>query len=147
MHVSDLRTESRWPAWTRRARALGVRAVLSAPVDVDDHVLGAINLYAREPGALAEHRQVTAMLLAEHAGLLLAAVRDRARQQALAGELDRTLANGELVGQAIAVIMTERGCSAPEALQVLRRTSAALSIPLREVAERMVRSVARSRTS
>jgi GAF domain-containing protein len=147
VHVCDLRTESRWPAWTRRARALGVRAVLSTPVDVDDHVLGAINLYAREPGALSKHRQVTAMLLAEHAGLLLAAVRDRARQRALAGELDGTLADGELVGQAIALIMTERGCSAPEALQVLRRTSAALSIPLREVADRLVRSLARLRTS
>ncbi|WP_326558694.1 GAF and ANTAR domain-containing protein [Micromonospora sp. NBC_01796] len=147
VHVADLRRESRWPGWTRRARALGVRGVISAPVDVDDHVVGAINLYAREPGALGEQRQVTAMLLAEHAGLLLASVRDRARQHALSGELDRTLANGELVGQAIAVIMTERGCSAPEALQVLRRTSGALSIPLREVAERLVRSLARSRTS
>jgi GAF domain-containing protein len=145
--VSDLRTESRWPSWTRRARALGVRGVLSAPVDVDDHVLGAINLYAREPGALTVHRQITAMLLAEHAGLLLAAVRDRARQRALAGELDQTIINGELIGQAIAVIMTQRGCPAPEALQVLRSASAALSIPLRDLAERLVRSAARSRTS
>ncbi|MFI6763138.1 GAF domain-containing protein [Micromonospora sp. NPDC050417] len=143
VHVSDLRTESRWPAWTRRARRLGVREVISAPVDVDDHVLGAINLYSREPGGLTEHRQVTAMLLAEHAGLLLASVRDRVRQHALVGELDRHLLDGELVGQAIAVIMTERGCSAPEALQVLRRTSAALSIPLREVADRLARSAAR----
>ncbi|GAB3146038.1 GAF and ANTAR domain-containing protein [Micromonospora sonneratiae] len=142
---TDLRTEARWQPWTRRALALGVHGVLSAPVDIDDHVIGSINLYARDPDTLVGDRQLTAMLLAEHAGLLLAAVRDRARQAALVGELDGTLVNGELIGQAIGVIMTQRGCPAPEALQVLRTASAALSIPLREVAERLVASVARPR--
>jgi len=141
----DLRTEPRWPLWTRRALALGVHGVLSAPVDIDDHVIGSINLYTREPDTLVESRQLTAMLLAEHAGLLLAAVRDRARQAALVGELDATLVDGELIGQALGVIMTQRGCPAPEALQVLRTASAALSIPLRDVAERLVASVSRPR--
>jgi GAF domain-containing protein len=143
--AADLRTETRWARWTRRALALGVHGVLSAPVDIDDQVIGSINLYSRRPGVLTGHRQLTAMLLAEHAGLLLAAVRDRVRQAALAGELDETLAGGEVIGQAIAVIMTQRGCPAPEALQVLRTASAALSIPLREVADRLVTSVARPR--
>ncbi|MGW0435967.1 ANTAR domain-containing protein [Micromonospora sp. NPDC003197] len=141
----DLRTETRWPLWTRRALTLGVHGVLSAPVDIDDHVIGSISLYTREPDTLVESRQLTAMLLAEHAGLLLAAVRDRARQAALVGELDGTLVDGELIGQAIGVIMTQRGCPAPEALQVLRTASAALSIPLRDVAERLVASVSRPR--
>jgi AmiR/NasT family two-component response regulator len=121
--------------------------VLSAPVDVDDHVIGSINFYARDAKVLTGHRPLTAMLLAEHAGLLLAAVRDRARQAALAGELEETLAGGEVIGQAIGVVMTQRGCPAPEALQVLRAASAALSIPLREVADRLVTSVARPRNS
>ena len=143
--AEDLSTEARWPRWTARARELGVHGVLSAPVDIDDQVIGSINLYSSQAGVLTGDRQLTAMLLAEHAGLLLAAVRDRARQSALAGELDETLAAGEVIGQAIGVIMTQRGCPAPEALQVLRTASAALSIPLREVAERLVSSVARPR--
>jgi hypothetical protein len=145
--ATDLRTEDRWRPWRRRALALGVHGVLSAPFDVDDHVIGAISLYAREPAVLTPSRQLTAMLLAEHAGLLLAAVRDRARQAALAGELDESLTGGEVIGQAIGVIMTQRGCPAPEALQVLRTASVALSIPLREVAERLVRSVARKHST
>lgn len=143
----DLRTETRWPPWTRRALALGVRGVLSAPVDIDDHVIGSINLYAREPGVLTGRRQLTALLLAEHAALLLAAVRDRARQAALAGDLDEKDSGREVIGQAVGVIMTQRGCPAADALQVLRTASAALSLPLREVAERLVTSVARPRDS
>lgn len=143
--VEELARESRWPRWTDRATALGVHGLLTAPFDVDEHVIGSINLYAGEPAVLGEREQVTAMLLAEHAGLLLAAVRDRARQAALATDLDGSLSGGEVIGQAIGVIMTQRGCPAAEALQVLRTASSALSIPLREVAERLVDSVARPR--
>jgi GAF domain-containing protein len=142
---ADLATEERWRTWTARARGLGVRGVLAAPVDVDEQVIGAINLYADTPDALTARRQLTAMLLAEHAGLLLAGVRGRARQVALADEIDESLLQEGVVGQAIGVIMTQRGCPAPEALQVLRSAASALSIPLREVAERLVVTVSRSR--
>ncbi|MFB9546802.1 GAF and ANTAR domain-containing protein [Micromonospora sagamiensis] len=144
---ADLATEERWPAWTARARALGVRGVLAAPVDVDDHVIGVLNLYADRPDALTARRQLTAMLLAEHAGLLLAGVRGRAHRTALVEQIDETLLQEGVVGQAIGVIMTQRGCPAPEALQVLRSAASALSIPLREVAERLVVTVSRSRGS
>lgn len=143
--VEDLRAESRWQPWVRRALELGVHGALSAPVDIDDHVIGSINLYAATPGVLTAQRQLTGMLIAEHAGLLLAAVRDRARDAELAGELDGSVAGGEVIGQAIGVIMTQRGCAAPEALEVLRTASTALAIPLREVAARLVASVARKR--
>ncbi len=49
--AADLAGETRWPAWTARARDLGVRGVISAPVDIDDQVIGAINLYAAAPDA------------------------------------------------------------------------------------------------
>ncbi|MEU4681189.1 GAF and ANTAR domain-containing protein [Micromonospora sp. NPDC023737] len=141
----NLGRERRWPDWTPRAVDLGVQGVISAPLDVDDQVLGAINLYAGATDALTTQHQLTAMLLAEHAGLLLAAVRDRARQIEVAGERDASLLDGGVVGQAIGVIMTQRGCPAEEALEVLRSAAASLDIPLREVAERLVRTVSRAR--
>src|SRR5699024_814714 len=107
--------------------------------------IGAINLYAESAGALTPRHQLTAMLLAEHAGLLLAATRDRERQAARAGQLDTaSLADG-VVGQAVGVIMTQRGCPAPEALDVLRSAASSLDIPLREVAERLLLTVSRPR--
>ncbi|WP_433133605.1 GAF and ANTAR domain-containing protein [Micromonospora sp. CA-240977] len=141
----DLAGEPRWPVWTARARDLGVHGVISAPVDIDDQVIGAINLYAGSPDVLTPQHQLTAMLLAEHAGLLLAAVRDRGRQTALAGERDASLLQEGVVGQAVGVIMTQRGCPPVEALEVLRAAATSLDIPLREVAERLVRTVSRQR--
>ncbi|MFR9776898.1 ANTAR domain-containing protein [Micromonospora sp. MS34] len=143
--ATDLDRESRWPVWTERARALGVHGVISAPVDVDEQVIGAINLYAGGAAGLTTRHQLTAMLLAEHAGLLLAAVRDRQRQAAQADQLDSALLEEGVVGQAVGVIMTQRGCPAPEALAVLRSAASSLDIPLREVAERLVRTVSRPR--
>ncbi|MGK5522223.1 GAF and ANTAR domain-containing protein [Micromonospora sp. URMC 107] len=146
MTLSDrLDREERWPAWTPRARELGVRGVISAPVDVDDQVIGAINLYAGAGDLLTTGHQLTAMLLAEHAGLLLAAVRDRARKAARAEERDSSALGDGVVGQAIGVIMTQRGCPAEEALGVLRSAASSLDIPLREVADRLVATVSRPR--
>ncbi|MGC4891020.1 GAF and ANTAR domain-containing protein [Micromonospora sp. DT227] len=143
--AGGLAEESRWPTWSIRARALGVHGVISAPVDVDEQVIGAINLYASAPGALTPSHQLTAMLLAEHAGLLLAAVRDRERAVARAGQLDGALLAEGVIGQAVGVIMTQRGCPAAEALGVLRSAASSLDIPLREVAERLVLTVSRPR--
>ncbi|MDG4797371.1 GAF and ANTAR domain-containing protein [Micromonospora sp. WMMD1082] len=143
--AGDLGAEARWPAWTPRAREWGVRGVISAPVDIDDQVIGAINLYAGESDTLTAGHQLTAMLLAEHAGLLLAAVRDRARRAALTVEQDAALLGDGVIGQAVGVVMTQRGCPAEDALDVLRGAAASLSIPLREVAERLVRTVSRPR--
>ncbi|MGC4868876.1 GAF and ANTAR domain-containing protein [Micromonospora sp. DT53] len=143
--AADLTGEPRWPAWTAHARDLGVRGVISAPVDIDDQVIGAINLYAAAPDLLTPQHQLTAMLLAEHAGLLLAAVRDRSRQLTLADERDASLLHDGVVGQAVGVIMTQRGCPPAEALDVLRTAASSLDIPLREVAERLVRTVSRPR--
>ncbi|SCL73142.1 Two-component response regulator, AmiR/NasT family, consists of REC and RNA-binding antiterminator (ANTAR) domains [Micromonospora peucetia] len=146
MILSDrLHRDERWPAWTPRARELGVYGVISAPVDVDDQVIGAINLYAGAADLLTPGHQLTAMLLAEHAGLLLAAVRDRARKAARAGELNPSVLGDGVIGQAIGVIMTQRGCPAEEALDVLRSAASSLDIPLREVADRLVSTVSRPR--
>ncbi|GIJ24941.1 transcriptional regulator [Micromonospora qiuiae] len=143
--AENLEAERRWPDWTARARELGVRGVISAPVDVDEQVIGAVNLYAGDSDALTTGHQLTAMLLAEHAGLLLAAVRDRQRRAAQAGEQDAAMLGDGVIGQAVGVIMTQRGCPAEDALDVLRSAAASLSIPLREVAERLVSTVSRPR--
>jgi len=146
--ADDLSAETRWPEWTPRAVSYGACAVLTAPVDVDDEVLGSISLYACQPGVLTSSAQLTAMLLAEHAGLLLAAVRDRDRRDSVPSDLADTLASGEVIGQAIGVVMMQRRCPPSEALDVLRGASTALSIPVEDVARRLVHSAAdRARAS
>jgi GAF domain-containing protein len=139
--VDDLRAESRWPEWCGAAVAGGIFGVLSVPLDIDDHVIGALNLYTGEPGALSPDVQLAAMLVAEHAGLLLAAVLDRGRLTGLAEDLSDALSNGETVNRAIGIMMAQRGCRAEDALDVLRQASTNLRVPLQVVADRLVNAV------
>lgn len=135
---------SRWPQWSRAAVDRGIRTVLSASVDVDDESIGAVNLYADRDGALGAGEQLTALLLAEHAGLLLAAVRDRRRDTAAGGADGDRPEYGDVIGPAIGIVMTQRRCPAGEALAVLREAAEATAMPLPEVAERLVASVLRT---
>jgi GAF domain-containing protein len=138
--VPSLAGDARWPRWGPAALDRGIRAVLCVPVDVDDEVIGSINLYAEHDGAIAEGEQLTAMLLAEHAGLLLGAVRDRVRTAPGSGD---GWPEGDLIGPAIGIVMTQRRCRAGEALDVLRDAAQATAISLPEAAERLVASVQR----
>ncbi|MFY1694107.1 GAF and ANTAR domain-containing protein [Solwaraspora sp. WMMA2101] len=140
--AATLTGTTRWPRWRSAALDRGIQGVLCAPVDVDDEVIGSINLYADRPGAISDDEQLTALLLAEHAGLLLAAVRHRSRVEAdPAGTgWDGT----DLIGPAIGIVMTQRRCRAGEALAVLRDAAQATAMPLPQVAERLVASVLRA---
>jgi GAF domain-containing protein len=139
--VGDLRTETRWPRWCGVAAGNGVVGVLSMPLDIDDHVIGALNLYAGEPNAFSADVQLAAMLVAEHAGLLLATVLDRGRLAGLAADLADALASGESVNRAVGIVMAQRGCRAEEALDVLLQASVTLHAPLHEVAGRLVSAI------
>jgi GAF domain-containing protein len=139
--VGELRTETRWPRWCGVASGNGVEGVLSMPLDIDDHVIGALNLYAGEPNAFSADVQLAAMLVAEHAGLLLATVLDRGRLAGLAADLADALASGESVNRAIGIVMAQRGCRGEEALDVLLQASVTLRAPLHEVADRLVSAI------
>jgi GAF domain-containing protein len=140
--VGDLTTEARWPQWREAAVGAHIAAVLSVPLDIDDQVIGALNLYAGEPNVITPDVQLAAMLVAEHAGLLLAAVLDRGRLAGVAADLSDALASGDTVNRAIGIVMAQRGCRAEDALEVLRQASVTLHAPLYEVAERLVTAIA-----
>jgi GAF domain-containing protein/ANTAR domain-containing protein len=137
----DLTAEDRWPSWCRRALAHGVRSVLSYPFDVDDPMLAALNLYAGDCGALAGEIPIMAMLMADHAGLLL---RARLRQgnpdesRSSGGTSPRTDAS---INRAMGIIMAQRGCPPDQALRQLHDAAASLGVGLAFVAERLVRTV------
>ncbi len=138
----DLGRERRWSEWTARALEHDVHGVLALPVDIDDQVIGALNLYAGEPDRFPPDIELMAMLLAEHAGLLMAGVLDRSRLASRTAELTAALGDGEAVNRAIGIVMAQRGCSADDALEVLRQASTTLRLPLAAVAERLVDTIA-----
>jgi GAF domain-containing protein len=137
----DLAADERWPRWRARALAAGVRGVLAVPVDIDEHVIGALTVHAAEAGRFTADVGLTAMLVAEHAGLLLSAVLDRSRRADVHADLTEALADGETVNRAIGIMMVQRACSADDALEVLRSTARRLGLPLGAVAGRLVQTI------
>jgi transcriptional regulator with GAF, ATPase, and Fis domain len=143
----DLAADERWPRWRARALTAGVKGVLALPIDIDEHVIGALAVYAAEPGRFTTDVGLTAMVVAEHAGLLLSAVLDRGRRADVHAErtaaLTEALTDGETVNRAVGIMMVQRACSAETALDVLRSTAGRLGLPLTAVAERLVETVER----
>ncbi|MEV6927196.1 GAF and ANTAR domain-containing protein [Dactylosporangium sp. NPDC051485] len=141
--ADDLAAEDRWPQWRPRALAAGVKAVLAVAVDIDEQVIGALTVYSAEPGHFTTDVGLAAMLVAEHAGLLLSAVLDRGRRAGAHAELREALVDGETVNRAVGIMMVQRACSANAALDVLRSTAQRLDLPLTTVASRLVQTVER----
>lgn len=70
-HVESLGTETRWPAFTPWAQALGINAILSSPLLAEDRPVGALNIYSRTAGAFAPKDQELAAVFATQASIIL----------------------------------------------------------------------------
>jgi diguanylate cyclase (GGDEF)-like protein len=80
--VPDLRDESRFPRFARRALAAGLTAVFTFPLRHDDQLLGALDLYRDTAGALSPDALRAAQTLADVAAAYLINAQARADLQA-----------------------------------------------------------------
>jgi len=135
----DLNSEDRWPVWSGIARSHGVRGVLAYPFDVDAPMVGALNLYADTVAAFNDETPTIAMLVADHASLLLRIRLRRTSQDELLSQVQQ--GGDASVERAIGIVMAQRGCSPDKALHHLYDAATHLGVGLSEVAHRLVRTV------
>lgn len=133
----DLGQEARWPAWTALARERRVASVLSYPFDVDTLTLGALGLYSDRPGGFGGDTPIVAMLIADHASLLLRAQLRYFNPQ----DGYDTPSNDSTVEYAMGIVMAQRGCSPDQALRHLHEAATHLGVGLPAVAQRLVQTV------
>ncbi|MEU8123447.1 GAF and ANTAR domain-containing protein [Spirillospora sp. NPDC049024] len=144
----DLAAEPAWPEFGPAAASYGYASVLATalllPTESDEAV-GALNMYSRERGTLDGVACDTALLLATHASLALAAVRtaaDGARDRADAdnqmANLRTALDTRTVIGQATGILMARRGLDAAKAFELLSRTSQNLNVRIGSLAEGIV---------
>ena len=127
--MPDLRDDRRFPRFTPRAAAAGLAAVFTFPLRLDDHRLGALDLYRDAPGPLDEDEVTVAQILADvAAGYLVnaqarvdaAAATAMLRHQSLHDPLtglpnrillvellDRAMNNAHLRGNVVAVLFID----------------------------------------
>jgi AmiR/NasT family two-component response regulator len=117
---------------------MGVHSVLSFPLLIDVHVIGAINAYAYARDAFGEHAVKLGSQFAGPAAVsvynakLLTQARDRAEK------LERALGSRAVIDQAIGILRSRSGGTAQDAFDRLIGISQADNVKLRDVAERLV---------
>lgn len=113
----DVGTDERWPLWGPRAAEHGASSLLSVPLSSHDATSGALNFYAREPGAFSDADEVDlAILFATHAALALSTTRQ------LAG-LQTAVTSRHLIGAAQGVLMERYGLDLDRSFALLQRLS------------------------
>ena len=134
----DLSTDSRWNGYPARAVAHGVRSVLSSPLFVADHPIGAMNLYSEAVDVFDDDsRSIATQLSALTAATITAALRHYG-QATLTDHLRTALSSRSVIDQAIGIIIGMQRCPASVAFDVLRTVSQNKNIPLRDVAADLV---------
>lgn len=138
--AQDLAAEDRWGGWPAVAVEAGARGAYAHPLTVAGETLGALSLYAHEPGLFPEEVQRISAQFAEPAAMLLGGVLRRQSQDEVIGQLRAAMSSRAVIDQAIGIVMARYRCGPDDAFRVLRRMSNDRNVKLRVVAENLVSS-------
>jgi PAS domain S-box-containing protein len=130
LQIDDLSTETRWPAWTARALALGAGSLLACQLATPRGTLGALNLYSSRPHAFDSTAEALIPVLAAQVGIALARVQNEVNLQA-------AIQSRQLIGQAVGILMERHRLGPTAAFDLLVKASQASQLKLREIALRV----------
>lgn len=132
--ASSLQDEQRWPLYTPRARAMGVRSQLAVKLYLGNDTLGGINFYSTTSDHVSDDATVFAGLFATHAAIALGHAQER-------DTLTKGLESRRVIGQAIGLLMQRYDMDEDHSFGFLVRASSHRNIKLRAVAQELVDEV------
>lgn len=131
VHVTDLDTDRRWPAYQRAALAqTPIRSILCFELFTSSERLGALNLYADVPRAFDSESIDFGIVFATHAALAW----DTARREENFGS---ALSSRDIIGQAKGILMERFRVDAVRAFDLLKALSQESNVGLAEIARRV----------
>lgn len=136
--ATDMRAETRWDGYPRRAVDLGLLSSHSLPLQHGGEVLGALNLYLDRPGGLDAESVAAARRVVAHTAVLLAAALRLTEQGELVAQLQQAMESREDIARAIGVVMAREGVTAEQAMGLLRSASQHSNVPVRELAHQLL---------
>ncbi|GAB2605900.1 GAF and ANTAR domain-containing protein [Streptomyces capparidis] len=131
LRIADMRSESRWPRFTRRAVRLGVGSMLACRLTARRGVKASLNLHAPRPYAFDDDATRLAEIFALHASVALTGVR-------LRETLEQALASRQRIGEATGLVMGRFDVDPDQAFRILVRVSQHHNVKLRDLAARVV---------
>jgi GAF domain-containing protein len=136
--TADLAGDGRWARTATIARHHRLRAVLAAPIVIDDVPMGSLSLYAREVRRWSEADLQAVEAYAAVVADLLVAELDREERDDQVGQLEHALLSRVLIEQAKGVLMARLGLGSRPAFERLRRQAREQRRKLDEVAREVV---------
>lgn len=129
---------SRWPAFSREARAAEFRFAHALPLRLRDQVLGALNLFSDEASRLAEAGLVVGQALADVATIGLLQTRAMEQSRALAEQLQGALDSRVIIEQAKGMLAEHANIDLDAAFRFLRGYARSRNEYLSDVARALV---------
>ncbi len=126
VRIDDTDSDSRWPSWNSAAARLGVRAVLSVALTVDEESVGAIKVYSDQPANYGEHDEQVMSLFAAQAAILLANTQSLQQARRLSRQLTDALRGRDAIVRATGVLLA-RGAADQDAAFVALTDAATCS--------------------
>ena len=145
--VPDMGAETRWPTFARRALAASARSSVSVALPLQEAVLGALNIYATQPGAFDRDAIDLARTFAGYAAVAIANVRLYQVTATLAEDMRRAMETRAVIEQAKGILIAQQHCTPEQAFELLTRLSQATHRKLRDCAADLVTSTAEDRSA
>jgi transcriptional regulator with GAF, ATPase, and Fis domain len=140
--VADLSTVTdRWPEFVTRARQVGFASVHALPMRLRTDIIGALNLFHTQPGALAPDTVRLGQALADVATIGLLQARAIRHRETLAEQLQTALNSRIVIEQAKGVIAERRHLDMDRAFTLLRGTARTSNRRLSDLARAVVDGV------
>jgi anti-anti-sigma factor len=137
-HAESLHDEVRWPAFTPRARALGIRSILSSPLRAFEEPVGALNIYSRTAESFEIADQEIAAEFAHKASVLLSDARAGVSDTQVAFRFQEALRSRKVITLAQGVLMARQEIDEHEAFAKLLAMSLSSGDTLRGQAASIV---------
>lgn len=136
--LSNVATDTRWPAYQKVLAENGCRSVLGVPLALDETQAAALNFFAAEADVFSAGVIHRAEGFADLAGRALRLALRIADAQNLADDLKAAMANRTAIDVACGVIMAQNRCTQDEAMALLTKASSHRNQKLRELAGEII---------
>jgi GAF domain-containing protein len=138
--IADMRTEERWPDYTRHAAAQGVGSSLSVPLPFQAATIGALNNYSTRPHAFGEDDVAVGQEVASWVAFAVANASAAASASDEAANMRAAMVTRGGIEQAKGILMERHKITADQAFTLLTTASQHTGLKLRDVAIDLVRT-------
>ena len=129
--TGELTNERRWPKFSARAHdETGICSILSIRLFVEEHTMGALNLYSTARNAFDDRDVALGSVFAAHASVAMSAAR---REETL----EQKARSRDVIGRAKGILMARSGVTDDQAFAMLKAASQRMNVKLRDIAQRV----------